>query len=118
MPNKIKIQTSKLRFATFEKGKNMSTLNFDYNEGPMQVVDLSLIIRSRQNTLAIKEPKKAYTRRNPISKAKFFHLKKMCDKGIIPEQFVAEYLNLPYDGSVRDALPETDDEEDRDDYVE
>lgn len=89
----------------------MFSLKYNYGEGAIQNVDLSLIIRSRQNAQAIQKPKQAFTSKIIISKAKFLDLKKMCDKGVIPEHFASEYLNLPYHGSVRDSLPETDVEE-------
>ncbi|CAG4946951.1 unnamed protein product [Parnassius apollo] len=110
LPNKIKIQTSKLRNARFEKGDKFY-LKYDY-DGPEQAIDVSLILRSRQNQQAIREPKTAYTEKLPISKAKYEDLKKMCEKGIIPEFYTKEYLDLPCDRNIRDALPETDEDED------
>ncbi|KAL0818987.1 hypothetical protein ABMA28_008274 [Loxostege sticticalis] len=109
LPNKIKIQTSKLRNARFEKGDKFY-LKYDY-DGPEQAIDVSLILRSRQNQQAIREPKTAYTEKIPISKAKYEDLKKMCEKGIIPEVYAKEYLDLPCDRNTRDVLPETDEDD-------
>lgn len=53
-----------------------------------------------------------YKERLPISIPKYNDLKKLCDTGVIPKRFHAEYLTLPNKSPVKDTLNETDDDED------
>lgn len=57
------------------------------------------------------KPKNLYSRRLPISSAKYNDLKKLCDKNIIRKHLAHEFLNLPHKGNVIDILQETDEED-------
>lgn len=113
LPKSIKIPVTKLRSACFQKvDPKKMLLSYGFcTDSENQCVDLSFLIRSRQSRQRLQAPMVAYSAKIPIAKPKYMDLKKMCDKGIIPAQFVQEYLALPYDGNTRDLLPEESDEE-------
>lgn len=49
-----------------------------------------------------------YKSKLPITKAKYNDLKKLCDTGAIPRIFHSEYINLPSSTTGKDALIDTD----------
>lgn len=55
-----------------------------------------------------------YEKPNPIPVAKYNDLKRLCTNGTIPKRFHREYINLPSLGTVKDSLPETDEEDEID----
>ncbi|CAG9790380.1 unnamed protein product [Diatraea saccharalis] len=55
-----------------------------------------------------------YDKPNPISITKYNDLKRLCTNGTIPKRFHKEYLDLPSLATVKDILPETDEEDDID----
>lgn len=113
LPNSVKIQFTKLRSVTLEKNIPNITLKYGYfDESETINYDLDSIPRSRRNSEIVCEgPTQLYDDILNISSAKYKDLKTLCDRKTIPVKFQHEYLNLKWDGSVKDLLPETDQED-------
>ena len=59
----------------------------------------------------IPEPKQLYRQTLSISVPKFRDLQHLCATSVIPGEFHRQFLGLKAEGSVRDCLPETDEED-------
>jgi len=54
----------------------------------------------------------AYNSKQPISEAKYKDLVKLCETNAIPPRYHQKYLSMSRKSTVKDALAETDDEDD------
>lgn len=113
-PNSIKISFPTLRSASFEKNNPIFKLKYGYfDHSEIKEYDMDSIARSRRNSAIITNgPLPLYNSKLKISSSKYKDLKTLCNKKTIPERFHSEFLNLPYDETVKDCLPETDQDED------
>ncbi|CAG9787177.1 unnamed protein product [Diatraea saccharalis] len=67
---------------------------------------------SRANKAIVeKGPTPLYVKELKLSLAKYQDLQDLCNKNVIPNRYHQEYLSMKHDGNVRDALAETDDDE-------
>lgn len=89
---------------TITRGKQKKKLD-NTNRNPAESTSCNMIQSNVDNLPYL------YKERLPISIPKYKDLKKLCDSGIIPKRFHAEYLNLPYKAPVKDTLNETDDDD-------
>lgn len=113
LSNPKKISFKNLRSALFKKNSTIITLKYGYfDNSEIREYDLKSIARStRHSKTVVNEPIKLYNNILNISAAKYKDLTALCGKNTIPERFHKEFLNMKYDESVRDSLPETDRED-------
>lgn len=112
-PSSIKISFKTLRSAIFEKDSSIIILKYGYFQNSETTkIDLSTISRSKRNLPITKNgPIPAYNDFLKISSAKYNDLKKLCDKNTINKKFHNEYLSLKHANTIKDTLPETDEED-------
>ncbi|CAG5030939.1 unnamed protein product [Parnassius apollo] len=73
---------------------------------------MDFIIRSRANKAIVeKGPTPLYAEELKLSLAKYKDLQDLCNKNVIPNRYHQEYLSMKHDENVRDALAETDEDE-------
>lgn len=83
-----------------------------FDDCEIKEYDLNSIGRSRRDADLIDNgPLLLYNDFLKISSKKYNDLKTLCDKNVIPARFHKEFLNLRYDDTIKDSLPETDQEE-------
>lgn len=112
-PNSLKISFKNLRSASFNKNSPIMKVKYGYSDSSEIIdYDLSGIARSRRNSeIVVKGPYRLYDSILCISTLKYNNLKSLCDKNTIPTKFHHEYLNLKCHQSIKDSLPETDQED-------
>lgn len=73
---------------------------------------MALLQRSKKETIMVeKGPMQCYTRRLCISEPKYSDLKKLCDRGIIPDRYHMEYTNMKANDTIPDTLDDSDAED-------
>jgi hypothetical protein len=92
---------SKIRIATFKKGKQTIAVKFSMNK---EAPSIDIEVNSKTKTPLFQ----CYLRRLPISNAKFVDLSKLCENKVIPKPFHNEFIELPHSSNEKDALPDTD----------
>lgn len=111
-PSSIKISFQTLRSAIFEKDSCIIILRYGYfQDTETTKIDLSTISRSKRNLPIItNRPIPAYKGLLKISSAKYSDLKTICDKNTIHKKFHNEYLSLKQADTIKDRLPETEED--------
>ncbi|CAG9793858.1 unnamed protein product [Diatraea saccharalis] len=113
LPAKFKINFSSLRAVQFHK--NNPIIKFQYGffeDSDNYEINMDFIIRSRANKAIVeKGPTPLYVEELKLSSAKYQDLQDLCNKNVIPNRYHQEYLSMKHDGNVRDALAETDEDE-------
>lgn len=112
-PNSVKLSFLNLRSALFEKSNPNMVLKYGYfDDSETKIYNLNSIPRSSRNSDIISAgPTQLYNSILNISSTKYNDLKLLCDKNIIPAKFHHEFFNLKYHKSIKDSLPETDQED-------
>uniref|UniRef100_A0A6P7FAA9 Uncharacterized protein LOC114326298 n=1 Tax=Diabrotica virgifera virgifera TaxID=50390 RepID=A0A6P7FAA9_DIAVI len=97
---------SKIRVATFKKSEpNKMYAKFSMaSDAQEEIIQISGKVKNPPNCNLYPNPLL-------ISKAKYNDLDKLCQSNVIPLQYHNEYSNLPRGNSVKDVLPETDEED-------
>lgn len=111
MSNDEKFKVSEVRIATFTK-KDSKKGQFKVTLSARNVEDLITVrLVKKRNATILETPKQAYFGNQPISKEKYNDLSGLCAKGAIPAHLVKEFFDMPFLASVKDKLPQPDDEE-------
>nr|CAI5857685.1 unnamed protein product [Callosobruchus analis] len=73
---------------------------------PGAYLSINIVGKGRPTTSKSLTLKMAYPAMLPISVQKYNDLKKLCNTGVIPEEYHHWYLSLPFSPSVRNKNPE------------
>ena len=99
------------------KGSNDIECKYSFKENSLShVFSCILPMSTRRKQLNVQlaatavQLRNVYTSRIPISQQKYRDLVGLCTKGVIPDEYHDQYMNLPH-GNTRDCLADTDDEE-------
>lgn len=113
-----KIKFQEIRQAKFVKHCATVDIQYSFSEGSES---LAVSIgphkgRGRPRQEEICELNQLHKARLPISAQKYKDLRQLCERNIIPQRCWNEYQKIPWKGSVRDCLAESD-EDDADELV-
>ncbi|CAG5051910.1 unnamed protein product [Parnassius apollo] len=113
LPAKFKINFNSLRVVQFHKNNPIVTFQYGFFEDSDNYeINMDFIIRSRANKAIVeKGPTPLYAEELKLSLAKYKDLQDLCNKNVIPNRYHQEYLSMKHDENVRDALAETDEDE-------
>lgn len=86
-------------------------LSFGYEvDADFEIVNTA-VKRTKKQTKEMSVLVHAYTSKLKISEAKYKDLAKLCQTNAIPPRYHQEYLSMLQKNTVRDELPETDEED-------
>ncbi|XP_022835000.1 uncharacterized protein LOC111362540 [Spodoptera litura] len=113
LPAKFKINFNSLRVVHFHKNNPVVLFKYGFSEDcEHNTLNLDFVIRSRaSNAIVQKGPAPLYDNELSISAAKYKDLKELCNKNVIPNRYHEEYLSLRHNETIRDTLPETDEDD-------
>ncbi|KAE9542478.1 hypothetical protein AGLY_003339 [Aphis glycines] len=102
---------SEIKKVYFSKSRDVK-ISFGYElDAEFEIINVTAK-RTKRKRNEIGVLMHAYNSKLPISEAKYKDLVKLCETNAIPPRYHQEYLSMSRKSTVRDALAETDDEDD------
>lgn len=110
-----KILFSKIRqFSIHKNDEDAVVVDFRYSLEDKQLLRIPIHKKAAERMTAPREG--LYKKELGIAPQKYKDLETLCSKGVIPEIYRKQYLDMPQKPGKRDCLPQTDEEDERTDY--